>query len=324
MMVQLSLSQHERPSEHRDEQQSIFERSVIEDRVLHEMVEQQKAGSAKQQMHGKQFLPDSPVASSPMAVLPLYERDITECTALSALTEAASDDDTHPAGYMGNPTDLARSLTDNQLAKFLEIMQQEADARQTVIDNRRSMRRSRSGGNESAFVSAGRRPMSKPLCLDQEDEELSGFAASEPILVSRSGAHQPSPHGSPDLSPSSRPASRLSGLVHLQALLPAPCSVPVPIARRPKRQTIEDRLGDMALDDDLSSVVSRELLLSPFSAFDDISVGSQSQSITSSRSSKTRRYALDASPPAVTSKQLHRGAGKPKTSRLVQAGVKKQ
>lgn len=129
---------------------------------------------------------------------------------------------------------------------------------------------------------------------------------------------------------SSRPPSRLSGLVHLQALLPnLGEQQAAPVARRAPRRSAAGAAAAAAnssnnpvsvsstggcggsggslmsrgVEDLDAEMMSRGRgLISPFSAFDDLSVGSQS--MASSRSSKTRPRPVDIrnSPPTVRSK----------------------
>lgn len=325
---------------------------------------------------------------------------------MSALTDeltCESDDGTfsdrtHPAVYCAtrthdNTAELVMKLSDDQLHKLLELMQLEQGRRANstqstptgekqsmsfsypegnlaAIENRKNLRRSRSGGSESAFYhsrkllsvpgSANKKePALTTMSVELEDAELAkAFGSLTPVSSSRavsrgSGAHQMldkmnraaalscvsppltptqsgsnsacnshpatpllhSPHDFPHSQSSSRPASRLSGMIHLQSIVPqeAP-AVPV-IARRANKRAaaptakVEDiinSLDEIQLETDgqgAAIVQTRELMLSPFSAFDDFSVGSQS--INSSRSSKARRrMEIDASPPAVTNKQV--------------------
>lgn len=81
---QLSLSQHERCDNLNNEQQSTFERSVIEDTALHNMIERQKA---TQRLTTKLSANDvtTPLSASPsfggkdpsMPSIPTVERDTT-------------------------------------------------------------------------------------------------------------------------------------------------------------------------------------------------------------------------------------------------------
>jgi hypothetical protein len=196
----------------------------------------------------------------------------------------------------------------------------------------------RSAPRATSRSSGAQHPLDK-MCLKQTNS--SGMACVSPAFeqgvspVHSLAQRQHSPLQ--DSSSSSRPASRLGGQIHLHNLLPheetqpQPRSpaVPVPIAR--KRSSVSSESWDESsltsmmetsnsttnsssnsvLGSD-GSVVSRgELVLSPFSAFDDLSVGSLS--ISSSRSSKTRRkqdsasastIRIDQSPPVVTSKHF--------------------
>jgi hypothetical protein len=89
------------------EQQSIFERSVCEDVVLHEIVEQQKRADSRKHRH--HFEHSSSPSSPPilprdltptshlgfgLSSLQIYERDTTECTALTDELTGDSDDNT--------------------------------------------------------------------------------------------------------------------------------------------------------------------------------------------------------------------------------------
>eukprot|EP01031_Cornospumella_fuschlensis_P043203 gene43203-52811_t len=138
----LSLSQYEKYDAYRDEAQSFFERSVMGDAVLHDMLAKQSKQSTGQSAAQGQ----GQGQGLNLAAKALLERDVTESSALSALTstddEGTCSERTHAAAYTvtappaaplspstGVAQEVVRHMTDEQLRLFLDAARAEVEAR---------------------------------------------------------------------------------------------------------------------------------------------------------------------------------------------------
>lgn len=244
----------------------------------------------------------------------------------------------------GKVDPVAHSVSADEDAELLDVFGAVADiSRGALTPSNASRNVSRGSGahqmlekmytRTSALTCVTPPPESSPQVTSNSNSACNSAlpmaGVSPQAILGAQFTNSPNDFSAPSAS-SSRPASRLSGLVHLQSLLSQDASspaVPVPIARRANKRgvvsaasKIEDMVGSICLDDVHSmtnsvverqgsdgSVVScgRDFMLSPSSAFDDYSVGSQS--ISSNRSSKAARRRLDrldSSPPMMTSKHI--------------------